>query len=120
MSTIEASDRALDLTPDWNDVAEKSGVQAHIKHDHFLDSAIWNPATNVYDMAFKTGTEELKISHHILVSCVGGFSEPLIPKVPGLNTFKGTVVHTATWPEDMTTDSLKGKEVLIVGNGCSG
>lgn len=42
--------------------------------------------------------------------------EPRQLDVPGIDTFKGTVVHTARWRPDV---DLQNKKVVVFGNGCS-
>lgn len=53
----------------------------------------------------------------ILISGVGAFNKPRMPDVPGLKLFRGPSVHTARYP-DAGLD-LKGKKVVLVGNGAS-
>ncbi|EXJ85280.1 hypothetical protein A1O3_05955 [Capronia epimyces CBS 606.96] len=53
----------------------------------------------------------------IVVSAVGGLVEPKPPlEVPGIETFAGEIVHTARWKPDL---NLQGKEVIVIGTGCS-
>ncbi|MBN3304738.1 GSXL3 monooxygenase, partial [Amia calva] len=49
--------------------------------------------------------------------CNGHYSEPFIPPVPGLENFKGTVLHSHSYrsPEPYT-----GQSVVILGAGASG
>lgn len=51
----------------------------------------------------------------ILISAVGGYTNPKYPSLPGIETFKGPVVHTAKWDQDY---DLHGRRVVVVGNGC--
>jgi cation diffusion facilitator CzcD-associated flavoprotein CzcO len=92
----------------------------HIKFHHEYVRGTWNPQTNSYDLILKTLSGEKKVNHKILVSAIGGFSVPLFPNVPGLKEYKGRVIHTLEWPKDLGVEKLKGKEVMVVGNGCSG
>jgi cation diffusion facilitator CzcD-associated flavoprotein CzcO len=92
----------------------------HIKFHHEYVRGRWNPQTNSYDLILKTPSGEKKVNHKILVSAIGGFSVPLFPNVPGLKEYKGKVIHTLEWPKDLGVEDLKGKEVMVVGNGCSG
>ncbi|POY76201.1 hypothetical protein BMF94_0721 [Rhodotorula taiwanensis] len=52
---------------------------------------------------------------NILISCLGGLTIPNRPPFDP-RKFNGPVFHSAEWPEDV---DLKGKDVVIVGNGCS-
>ncbi len=60
-------------------------------------------------------TESLRAN--ILISAVGAFNKPRYPDVPGIESFAGTSAHTARWPAEGM--DLKGKRVVVVGNGAS-
>ncbi len=49
-----------------------------------------------------------------VISAVGMFAKPRYPQWPGLDTFRGPVIHTAGWDE---TVQLEGKRVAVVGTG---
>lgn len=52
----------------------------------------------------------------VVVSCAGGLVEPKSPvNVPGIDTFEGEIVHTAQW----RSVDVKGKNIVVVGTGCS-
>ena len=46
----------------------------------------------------------------------GGLSEPGLPDIPGLESFAGTMFHSARWRHD---HSLAGERVAVVGTGAS-
>ncbi|CAG8065033.1 unnamed protein product [Penicillium olsonii] len=54
----------------------------------------------------------------IVVSGVGGLVEPKTPPkdIPGFDDFKGEIMHTARWNDEI---DLRGKDVIMVGSGCS-
>lgn len=41
------------------------------------------------------------------------------PSIPGLNKFKGRVVHTARWPEDYQKEQWQKDRVAVIGSGAS-
>ncbi|KAJ5642299.1 FAD/NAD(P)-binding domain-containing protein [Penicillium lividum] len=53
----------------------------------------------------------------VLISAVGGYTNPKCPILPGLESFEGPVVHTAKWDKEY---DLRGQKVAVIGNGCSG
>jgi hypothetical protein len=61
-------------------------------------------------------TETIKTK--VVVSCAGGLVEPRgFPEhIQGSETFKGKIFHSARWDE---TVDFKGKDVVVVGTGCS-
>ena len=63
-----------------------------------------------------TGKESVKTCN-VFISCVGGLREPSYPAFASESKdFKGDVFHSARW--DHSVD-LKGKRLVLVGNGCS-
>ena len=51
-----------------------------------------------------------------IITAVGILSRPSLPDIPGLDTFKGRIVHSAVWPKDL---DLAGKRVAMVGTDCA-
>lgn len=47
----------------------------------------------------------------------GSTVEPYTPDFPGLADYRGQLVHTARWPEDL---DFSGKRVAVIGTGASG
>lgn len=62
----------------------------------------------------KTETVRAKV----VVSGVGGLVEPKTwpEDIPGIESFEGDVLHTARWDSNV---DLQGKDVVVVGSGCS-
>ena len=52
----------------------------------------------------------------VLVSGMGFLSDPSVPSLPGLESFRGTTFHSATWDHD---HDLTGERVAVVGTGAS-
>jgi cyclohexanone monooxygenase len=61
------------------------------------------------------GVERVRAQYFVLAS--GFLSVPNLPDIPGLGDFKGTIAHTARWPENV---ELAGKRVGVVGTAASG
>ncbi len=70
------------------------------------DEALWQVAL--------TGGEVLRARS--VVSATGGLSRPSIPDIPELDTFAGTVFHSARWRHD---HDLTGERVGVIGTGAS-
>ena len=52
----------------------------------------------------------------LVVTAVGQLSNPVIPALPGSETFEGPAFHSAEWRHDI---DLTGKRVAVVGTGAS-
>ncbi|XP_022920139.1 uncharacterized protein [Onthophagus taurus] len=49
--------------------------------------------------------------------CTGHHHTPKIPDIPGINSFKGTIIHSRMY---RSANNYKGKVVLVIGGGASG
>lgn len=66
---------------------------------------------------FTVKTNKGTYQSRALISATGTFENPFIPQVPGREKFKGEQLHSS---EYRNPKELKGKKVLIVGEGNSG
>lgn len=57
-----------------------------------------------------------ELTADVLVTAAGLFGIPIVPDLPGMDDFCGTVVHSTRWPADL---NLTGKRVAVVGTGAS-
>lgn len=53
-----------------------------------------------------------------IIFCTGFALKPYTPAYPGLNKFKGLMLHTAEWPQEGV--DMKDKRVAVIGTGASG
>ena len=101
-----------------HNVSDKYGVTPHIVFNTFFSGAKWNEASNNWTLTLKdlqtnTTFEE---TVDIFILAVGGLAIPNGCTIPGAETFKGDIFHSARWNHGV---SLTNKNVVIVGNGCS-
>ncbi len=52
----------------------------------------------------------------VLITAVGAFGRPSLPRIEGLETFSGATYHTADWPDNA---DLQDKRVSVIGTGAS-
>ncbi|MBU6366571.1 MAG: NAD(P)/FAD-dependent oxidoreductase [Gemmatimonadetes bacterium] len=93
-------------------VAEAHGVTARIRTGCAVEGARWDAAAR----RWRVDTSQGPVTARVLVMATGALSNPVLPDVPGLDTFGGTAVHSAQWPADL---ALAGKRVVVVGTGAS-
>lgn len=93
-------------------VAGAEGVTGKIRFGHEVTAARWDPAACLWRVETTAGT----LTARFLVSAAGPLSDPLIPELPGLGSFEGTVFHSATWAHD---HDLTGRNVAVIGTGAS-
>ena len=61
-------------------------------------------------------TTDLQLTADVLIDATGPLTDPQLPDVPGLDSFAGTVFHSARWNHD---HDLRGERVAVVGSGAS-
>jgi cation diffusion facilitator CzcD-associated flavoprotein CzcO len=94
------------------DVARRFGVMPHLRFHTELESADWDEAAG----RWRLETSQGPMSADVLVCGQGPLSEPRLPDVPGLQSFEGTMFHSANWDHD---HDLDGERVAVVGTGAS-
>ena len=53
-----------------------------------------------------------------LITAVGNLSEPTLPRIEGIESFKGHSFHTSRWPH--TPVNFTDKRVAVIGTGATG
>jgi cation diffusion facilitator CzcD-associated flavoprotein CzcO len=92
--------------------AERFGVRDRVRTGHELERADWEEAARRWRLQTTGGT----YTADVLVSAVGAFSEPAVPRLAGLETFAGAAFHSARWKHG---HDLRGRRVAVVGTGAS-
>ena len=112
--------------PEWSDtfspqpeildylrtVAADEGVIPHVRFGRTVQGARWDDERRVWQVETSDGTYE----GQVVVSGVGGLSEPKNPDIAGLDRFEGTTFHTARWDHE---HDLAGERVAVIGTGAS-
>ena len=94
-------------------VATKYDLLRHIRFHANITHSRYDEARKVWIVQAEDGRV---FEGDVLVSGMGGLSNPAIPDIKGLNTFEGTTFHSATWRHDY---DLTGKRVAVIGSGAS-
>ncbi|KAA8618817.1 Phenylacetone monooxygenase [Pyrenophora tritici-repentis] len=100
--------------------SDKYGLEKFIKFRHQVIGARWDEQealwhVTVQDLA--TGNT-IERTAQILINAGGILNSWRFPPIPGINSFKGPLVHSAAWPKFGL--ELTGKTVGLIGNGSSG
>lgn len=89
-----------------------------LRRDIQLDTAITSAVFDEQSSRWLLSTDD---GHHYsakyLVTALGLLSATNVPKIKGLDQFKGQMYHTANWPADAV---LEGKRVGVIGTGSTG
>lgn len=95
------------------DVADEHDLRTVIRFGAEVVSATYDPATALWTVRTATGDE---LTANAVISSTGVLNRPKTPAIPGMETFAGSLFHTARWPDDL---DLTGKRVAVVGAGAS-
>ncbi|MBM9467445.1 flavin-containing monooxygenase [Nakamurella leprariae] len=96
-------------------VADRLDLRKDIRFDSRVQSATYDEDRNLWLVQLQDGQS---VTTHYLVSAMGVLSQPILPDIPGIESFRGEVHHTAQWPREGV--DLAGKRVGLIGLGASG
>lgn len=122
---------SFELNPNWSKyyptgpeyleymhaVAKKYDLIKNIELSTSVLSADWDEAEQKWTVV--TRGADGRIQHHraaAVVTALGVLNSINVPDIPGLDTFDGTVIHTAEWDPEL---DLTDKRVVVIGTGCT-
>lgn len=94
-------------------VAFDGGLEPHLRLGTGVASARWDESRARWQLVLDDGNE---LESQFIISGVGMFGAPSVPKIQGIDTFSGTMFHAATWNHD---HDLKGERVAVIGSAAS-
>lgn len=92
---------------DDHDLRAVLRLRTEVTEARFDDQrALWRLTTAAGDV----------VEAEVLVPACGQLTAPARPHVPGIDAFRGPVLHTARWNPDV---DLRGRRVAVIGTGAS-
>jgi cation diffusion facilitator CzcD-associated flavoprotein CzcO len=98
-----------------NYVADKFDLRRDIQFRSKVTSAHYQEEACAWDVTLQDGSRHRA---RFLITAVGPLSAPTMPRVEGVDSFKGQSFHTAQWPHEPV--SFVGKRVAVIGTGATG
>jgi cation diffusion facilitator CzcD-associated flavoprotein CzcO len=98
-----------------NHVADKFDLRRDIQFRSRVASAHWHEADRKWEITLEDGRTYLST---LMITAVGPLSAPTMPRIDGVDSFKGESCHTARWPHDPV--SFEGKRIAVIGTGATG
>jgi cation diffusion facilitator CzcD-associated flavoprotein CzcO len=98
-----------------NFVADKFDLRRHMQFNARVDAATWDEAGRVWRLKVSDGRE---LTCRFMLLALGLLSTPTLPRLPGMDSFKGQQFHTFDWPHQPV--DLAGKKVAVIGTGATG
>lgn len=93
-------------------VAREHDVARNTRFGCAVEGARWDDATRRWHLETSAGP----LTADVLVAATGPFGEPVIPDIPGRETFAGTTFHSLHWDHG---HDLRGERVAVIGTGPS-
>ena len=102
------------------EVIEENDLDRHIRYAHKVTSASWSSESKLWtiDAVHNHTGETFRFTCNFLWMCQGYYkhAEGYTPEWPGMDTYRGQIIHPQTWPEDL---DYTGKRVLVIGSGAT-
>ena len=95
-------------------VVDKLALRQHMQFDCKVEAMHFDEAMNIWRLSLKDGRT---LTARVVVTGIGPLSTPTLPKIPGMDEFKGHSFHTSNWPHEPL--NLTGKRVGIIGTGAT-
>ncbi|GAB7364263.1 hypothetical protein MBLNU230_g4811t1 [Neophaeotheca triangularis] len=80
-------------------------------------SAEWQEEAGEWEVVVENQGQQRVEYCDVLISAQGVLVHEAWPKIPGLQDFKGKIVHSAAWDHDY---DYSNKKIAVIGNGSSG
>ena len=97
-----------------NFVADKFNLRPHMQFNSRVTSARYDEAANLWRV---TVNGERELTCRFLIMGLGLLSQPTLPRIEGVEDFKGPSFHTYYWPHEGV--DLTGKRVAVIGTGAT-
>jgi cation diffusion facilitator CzcD-associated flavoprotein CzcO len=114
------------LKPDWSEsypsqpelweylrqIASRHGLARYLRFGHDVTAARWDEEAGRWLISTTKG----QFAARYLIAGVGALVEPSLPDIPRIETFAGTIMHSARWDGGWRPE---GRRVAVVGTGAS-
>src|SRR5882672_1573933 len=102
-----------------NHVAGKFGLRRYMQFNSRVLAAHWDEPARLWRLTVRDekagGTRELTC--RFVIMTLGLLSQPTLPRLEGMDSFKGPSFHTYYWPQEPV--ELAGKKVAVIGTGAT-
>ena len=98
-----------------NHVADRFDLRRSIQFSTRVSKARFDDQADLWEVETERGE---RVRARYFITAVGCLSATNLPDIPGLDRFRGKVVHTSQWPREGV--DMKGLRVGLVGTGSTG
>jgi cation diffusion facilitator CzcD-associated flavoprotein CzcO len=98
-----------------NYVADKFDLRKHMQFNCKVHAMRFDETRDLWHVKLGDGRE---LTSRFVVLGIGLLSAPTMPRLEGIDSFKGLSFHTYYWPHEPV--DLAGKRVAVIGTGATG
>jgi len=98
--------------------AKEAGIDKKIRYNHRVSNAAWDSQTLRWTLDVDVNGQHKTMVARFIVLGTGyyDYKEPMKTQIPGIDNFKGKIIHPQFWPEDY---DYTGKRISIIGSGAT-
>jgi len=97
-----------------NYVADKFDLRRDIQFNSRVTAARYQEDARSWDVVLEDGRH---YNTRFLITAVGVLSAPTMPRIPGVESFRGQSCHTHYWPKEPV--KFEDKRVAVIGTGAT-
>lgn len=97
-----------------NHVADKFDLREFMQFNAKVEAARFDEAQNLWRLKIDDGRE---LTCRFMILTIGLLSTPTLPRLEGMDSFRGRAFHTYYWPHEPV--EISGKKVAIIGTGAT-
>ena len=97
-----------------NYVTDKFGLRKYMQFNCKVEAADFDEARDLWRLRISDGRE---LTARFVVLAIGLLSAPTLPRLEGMDDFRGRSFHTYYWPHEPV--ELTGKKVAVIGTGAT-
>src|SRR5579871_2360856 len=94
------------------------GIDKKIRYRHHVKSAHWSSEAKAWTLDVNSNGKEQIFKSRFIIFCTGyyDYDTPLQTAIPGIDNFKGRIVHPQFWPKDL---DYTNKSITVIGSGAT-
>ena len=98
-----------------NHVVDRFDLRRDIQCNSRVVTCVFDETTRRWDVMLESGERH---GARFLITAVGPLSADTLPRIPGIDSFRGQSFHTYRWPHEEV--DFAGKRVAVIGTGATG
>ena len=96
----------------WKKIVKRHGLEKYIRLDHKVQKAEWSEENGKWLVNVENEEGNFVDEVDFIVTATGHFSDPRLPKYPGMDEFQGVLRHSSNWDPDFEP---AGKRIAVIG-----